>query len=235
MITQCTMNELYKTKNQEAIDLAKTFERRRCNHRFKPKEQERDENNDETKDEGKKKNDDDGPKSAFDCLTSVVNVKGKNVHRYVVATQKSGLRSYFRSIPAVPLIYMKRSVMIMEPMSPITVRARELIEKSKLSQGLNDPTTNLKRKQEESGDEEISENGNDQPTKKKRKGPKQPNPLSMKKKKNPTLSNIITAETSESSENSKKKRRRKHHSSGVNAATNGTEAVVEPTPASPAS
>ena len=33
MITQCCMEALYRSKNEDAITLAKRFERRRCGHR----------------------------------------------------------------------------------------------------------------------------------------------------------------------------------------------------------
>jgi U3 small nucleolar RNA-associated protein 23 len=190
VITQCTIHDLYKTKNQEAIVLAKQFERRRCNHLPNKNDQETDLAN--------------GPKSAFDCIANVVIVKGTNKHRYVVATQKSSLRSLFRKIPAIPLIYMNRSVMIMEPMSPVTVRAREGIELAKLTGGLNDPNVAYKNKRPNEGDEDEDEE--EQP-KKKRKGPKEPNPLSVKQKK---AINVIT-KPAESETKEPKKRRRRHH------------------------
>lgn len=181
MITQCAMEALYRTKNQEAIGLAKNFERRRCNHlpRKAPREEETgndgsddDDSEDQTEapKEDKKKDEESGPKSAFDCIYAVVNIKGKNKHRYVVATQKVGLRGVLRKIPAVPLIYINRSVMIMEPMSPATENARETIEREKLTSGLNNPLNDIDESQETTG-------------KKRKKGPKEPNPLSIKKKK----------------------------------------------------
>ncbi|KAK9462525.1 Fcf1-domain-containing protein [Lipomyces oligophaga] len=116
MITQCCIKSLYDRGDEakEAIELAKRFERRRCNHL-------------ET------------PLSQSDCLNAVVNVKGKNKHRYVVATQNARLRHQFRAIAAVPLIYINRSVMIMEPLSPATQLAVRKSEEEKLSAGLNNP------------------------------------------------------------------------------------------------
>ena len=96
------------------MDLAKTFERRKCNH-----------------------------KEAIpgdDCISSVVGAHLKfisvssflihsssgdsNKHRYVVATQSQPLRSKLRGIPAVPVVHMNRSVMILEPMSDTTAQAK---------------------------------------------------------------------------------------------------------------
>ncbi|KAK9476776.1 Fcf1-domain-containing protein [Lipomyces japonicus] len=114
MITQCCIKSLYDRGDEaaEAVALAKTFERRRCNHLETPLTQ-------------------------AECLSSVVNVKGKNKHRYVVATQNQQVRRQFRSIPATPLIYINRSVIIMEPMSPITEQAKSKFETEKLLGGLN--------------------------------------------------------------------------------------------------
>ncbi|KAK7206244.1 Fcf1-domain-containing protein [Myxozyma melibiosi] len=116
MITQCCIKSLYDRgpDAKEAIEIAKTFERRRCNHL-------------ET------------PLSQAECLNAVVNIKGKNKHRYVVATQDPRVRGQFRGVAATPLIYINRSVIIMEPMSPATVAAAKRLEEEKLSAGLNNP------------------------------------------------------------------------------------------------
>ena len=80
MITQCCMQALYETKNEHAIDLGKEFERRRCGHMpgeaVSPKE----------------------------CILNVVDVKGKNKHRYVVACQDVEIRRLLRKVPGVPLL-----------------------------------------------------------------------------------------------------------------------------------
>ena len=53
-----------------------------------------------------------------------------NKHRYVVATQLQSLRGKLRAIPAVPLVHMTRSVMILEPPSDATLRAKSLASAS---------------------------------------------------------------------------------------------------------
>ncbi|CAI5755583.1 unnamed protein product [Candida verbasci] len=135
MITQCCIESLYKTKNQKAIDIAKTFERRKCNHRE--------------------------PVPPIECLKSIIDINGENKHRYIVASQDLKLRQMMRKIPGVPLIYMNRSVMVMEPLSDASSEFTEKVEKDKLIAGLNDTG------------KEIEE----QSQVKKRKGPKEPNPL----------------------------------------------------------
>ncbi|CAN3354211.1 rRNA-processing protein Utp23p [Diutina catenulata] len=111
MITQCSMEELYKTKNQEAIDIAKRFERRRCNH--KP------------------------AVGGDECIESITAVNGANKFRYVIAAQSEELRRSLRQVPGVPLIFMKQSVMVMEHMSDATKRQNEATEAAKLTSGLN--------------------------------------------------------------------------------------------------
>ncbi|KAF5312481.1 hypothetical protein D9619_003025 [Psilocybe cf. subviscida] len=144
MITQCCIHELYLQgrEQQPAVDLAKTFERRKCNHREAI--------------------------PGDECLTSVVS--DKNKHRYVVATQSHPLRVKLRSVPATPIVHINRSVTVLEPPSDVTLRAKALSEDSKLHASVPD----LALVGPLSAPEEKA---------KKRKGPKGPNPLSVKKKK----------------------------------------------------
>ncbi|CCA67429.1 related to UTP23-Essential nucleolar protein that is a component of the SSU (small subunit) processome involved in 40S ribosomal subunit biogenesis [Serendipita indica DSM 11827] len=98
MITQCCIVELYKLgkERQPAVDLAKGFERRKCNHR-----------------------------EAIDgnaCLKSVVG--DTNKHRYIIASQSQELRAELRKVQAVPLVHIKMSVMILEPPSDETIRVK---------------------------------------------------------------------------------------------------------------
>ncbi|KAG2077117.1 Fcf1-domain-containing protein [Suillus decipiens] len=143
MITQCCMHELYLQGKvrQPAVDLAKTFERRKCNHREAI--------------------------PGDECLSSVVG--DTNKHRYVVATQSQSLRNGLRIIPAVPVVHINRAVMVLEPPSEATLEAKEMTEE----QSLRPSAT------------ELATVPRDKPVSKKKKGPKGPNPLSIKKKKNP--------------------------------------------------
>ncbi|KAI5950759.1 hypothetical protein KGF54_003833 [Candida jiufengensis] len=158
MITQCCIQDLYNSKNEKAISIAKNFERRKCNHRQ--------------------------PINPQDCIESIVNINGENKHRYVVSTQDLDLRKRLRSVPGVPLIYMnKSSVMVMEPLSESTAKYSNNWENKKLTAGLNDLKAGQKdKKQKEEATKEDNEES-EEPAKKKRKGPKGPNPLSIKKKK----------------------------------------------------
>lgn len=187
MITQCCMQSLYETNNQGAIEMAKTFERRRCNH--PPKD----------------------PKPPSECIESVVSINGQNKHRYVVATQDIDIRRSLRRTPGVPLVYTSRSVMVMEPLSDASSKISNAVEKDKLYKGLNDPrNVSMKLKEDTEQDKPQEQR------KKRPRGPKQPNPLSMKKK--TAKREVSDKETQASSEDAPKsrKRRRKHASGSKN-------------------
>ncbi|GAB7341332.1 hypothetical protein MBLNU457_7598t1 [Dothideomycetes sp. NU457] len=184
MITQCSIRHLYNAETKDKaqkdhwIDIAKMCERRRCNHHELPE-----------------------PLSTFDCITSVVDPKSSqtNKHRYVVASQDKKLRSTLREIPGVPLVYVNRSVMIMEPMAASTEEVRDREERGKIRAGLKGRRGGVeageKRKRDDEDDDEVdgdmrivnAETGEvmdaQKSKKKRRKGPKQPNPLSVKKSK----------------------------------------------------
>lgn len=159
------------------IAIAKSLERRRCNHH--------------TLDE---------PLSTLECLASVIDPKNSmtNKNRYAVASQEEEVRRYCRSVKGVPLVYVKRSVMVMEPMAESSVGVREGMERGKFRSGLRGKglVVGSKRKRENSVDAEPGnvqdasgeddEKGiNEEQARKKKKlrGPKGPNPLSMKKSK----------------------------------------------------
>ncbi|PIL32042.1 hypothetical protein GSI_06746 [Ganoderma sinense ZZ0214-1] len=157
LITQCSIQELYDQEKDHkfAVELAKTFERRRCNHRQ--------------------------PIPGDECLTSVVG--DTNKHRYVIATQSPGLRQHLRAIPAVPIIHVNRSVTILEPVSDATLRAKALEEDKALH-----PT-----KPEAAKLTPTTSAATELPRKKK--VPKGPNPLSMKKKKPKPEENVSAAKS----------------------------------------
>lgn len=252
MITQCCMEALYRSENAQAIALAKNFERRRCGHRPAPKGRAAVEAAEayankvkqaEARGDEPPKKPDDGSRKPHDCLWEVIVHNNQNKHRYVVATQKDKLRNRLRRIPAVPMLYLSRSVMVMEPMSQITERARAMIEQNKLNQGLNDPQL---KKKTASNDAENSDSDGDKeeeeeikrPKPKPKAGPKQPNPLSIKKKKKtatggapqqqklPETTTAGEGENGVTGEGGKKKRRRRTHGGSKN---NGDEKDHEET------
>ncbi|KAH3675074.1 hypothetical protein WICMUC_002906 [Wickerhamomyces mucosus] len=169
------MQELYSTKNQNAIEIAKTFERRRCNH--PPTD----------------------PIPPHECIKSIVNIDGENKHRYVVATENERLRYSLRKIPGIPLVYMNRSVMVMESLSKASASISRNMERGKLTGGLNNAKSGIVGAMDK-----IKNDGENEKPTKKRKGPKEPNPLSIKKKKSKVEDNDEFKD-----EGQKKKRKRK--------------------------
>lgn len=91
------------------------------------------------------------------------------------------LRVHARSIPGVPIIYVKRSVMVLEPMSTPSENVRDGVERGKFRAGLDDPSLG-KRKREDDAEPPVKI-----PGLKKAKGP---NPLSVKKSKKKTESGL---------------------------------------------
>ena len=189
MITQCSIRHLYLLKEvsqstKDALILtAKSMERRRCNHHVL-----------------------DEPLPTLECFSSVIDPKNShtNKNRYVVASQDEEVRRYCREIKGVPLVFVKRSVMVMEPMAAGSLNAREGIEKEKFRSGLNTRSTGVvgKRKRNDDGDNPLAQEDQEAKSitegdeaarkKKKMRGPKGPNPLSVKKPKKATVSNQKT-------------------------------------------
>lgn len=171
MITQCCIHKLYLSKNQQAIDIAKRFERRKCNHRE--------------------------PIDPLECIQSIVDIDGVNKHRYVVASNNYDLRKKLRKVPGVPMIFMNRAVMVMEPLSDASKNYANRIEKAKLTGGLNDAKygKEIVKKEKDTAEPVVKS--------KKRKGPSGPNPLSVKKRKPESDTQVVDKPE-------KKGRRRKH-------------------------
>ncbi|KAF7518672.1 hypothetical protein G7054_g13371 [Neopestalotiopsis clavispora] len=236
LITQCSMRHLYNTKSEPgvyaAIELGKTFERRRCGHHPDQYPE---------------------PLSTLECLNSVVDPKdnGVNKHRYVVASNDQPTRQALRTVKGTPLIYISRSVMIMEPMADESVQVRNKEEKAKLRSEIKRFAEGNKRKRDDDSDSEAEgdktkqqQGGSGATTdeaekkKKKKKGPKGPNPLAVKKKKTATQgtgaskksTDEKTAGEADSKDGPKRKRRKKGKteagdSEGVSADQNASQAA----------
>ncbi|KAL9088772.1 MAG: hypothetical protein Q9165_006081 [Trypethelium subeluteriae] len=223
MITHCTLvhlRTLPSSLSKPLLDLTRSkCELRRCGHHELPE-----------------------PLSTMDCFLDCIDPKirekddgiGTNRHKYVVATQDGEARRRLREIPGVPLLYVKRSVLIMEPMSQGSIDVQEREERKKFRAGLKGGRE-LKRKRDVGNDNgDTAGDGTadasqtiEPPRKKKSKGPKGPNPLSVLKPKKtrlvqngqnqgpsrdrdepPTNDGPLAEE-----EQPKKKRKRKHKSS----------------------
>ncbi|KAI1976580.1 hypothetical protein LOZ53_003129 [Ophidiomyces ophidiicola] len=142
-------------------------------------------------------NEDDTPIDEASCLLSLLSPSAeskKNKEHYILASAdptpaptndrkraptkpppRYNLRRDARSIPGVPIIYVKRSVMILEPMSGTSEGTRDGIERGKFKNGLISTATKRKREDDEATGAE--------PKEKKSKKVKGVNPLSVKKPK----------------------------------------------------
>ena len=183
MITQCSIRHLYALPQSEhpqkeaMIATAKNMERRRCNHHTL-----------------------DNPLTTLECLSSVIDPKSThtdkdliNKFNYVVAVQDEDVRRWCRGVKGVPLVYVKRSVMVMEPMGERSMGIREGMEKGKMRSGLRvtERGAALGKRKRVDGEGETKTDGGIEnggaagvrEGKKRRKGPKGPNPLSVKKPK----------------------------------------------------
>ncbi|TFB06189.1 rRNA-processing protein utp23 [Trichoderma ghanense] len=230
LITQCEIRKLYADKDQPggnaAIELAKTFERRRCGHH---------------PDEYPK------PLETIECLRSVVDPKstGENKHRYVVASQNLDVRRMLRGIRGVPLIYIKRSVMILEPMADESVQIREREERRKFRAEIKKTVGKRKREEKdegaENGDHSESDDEDGERSKvtqapttekkpKKNRGVKGANPLSVKKKKPQQTPKKDTNKKPEAASDApaKRKRRKKTKSQGADAPSASEPAAAAP-------
>ncbi|KAG9238376.1 putative rRNA-processing protein utp23 [Amylocarpus encephaloides] len=223
MITQCSMRHLYAASSETGvsylIDKAKTYERRRCGHRPEDYPE---------------------PLSSQDCLSSVVDPKDNKTNKncYVVASQELEVRKQMRRIMGVPLVYINRSVMIMEPMAGATSDNRDREERGKFRAGLKRGSGSLKRKREdgeEGGKEEGTDGGGSGLKKKKKsgKGPKEPNPLAVKKskKKQSEQGDLLAREggkepsTLDAEESSGRRKRRRKTKPGMGDHDGTNEAV----------
>ncbi|TKA65012.1 hypothetical protein B0A49_08127 [Cryomyces minteri] len=203
MITQCSVHALYTTHADTAatksawLDVARKCETRRCGH------------TPSTNSTTTTITSSSSAPSTRDCITSVVGSTNKN--RYIVASQDAEVRARCREVPGTPIVYIRRSVMIMEPMAEASVGVREREERGKVrsgvgrgapSSGTTTPkstakvaTTVMGKRKRDADEHQGSERGNGRDDadsrdeargaapslQKRRKGPKGPNPLSVKK------------------------------------------------------
>ncbi|KAL3481136.1 hypothetical protein BJX99DRAFT_243788 [Aspergillus californicus] len=152
------------------------------------------------------------------------------------------LRRGARSIPGVPIVYVKRSVMILEPMSAPSDGIREGVEQDKFRAGLTDSR--------KTAGADAGAGGDGEKKKKKRElnKTKAPNPLSMKKPKKregdlkPKGDNQVRKAGEEDEKAAddadagpKTKRRRRHHKGANQGETKAGEPGDQDQPAATAS
>lgn len=107
----------------------------------------------------------------------------KEMHKQRKKRQEAGesnvdIRQHARTIPGVPIIYVKKSIMELEQLGPASERAVKGIEKDKYKDGIGGATRGTKRSREDESDEEKAAREVKRPVKKV----KGANPLATKKK-----------------------------------------------------
>lgn len=207
MITQCAIHALYlKGKDfQPVVDLTKTYERRKCNHKE--------------------------PKEVNECIKDVVG--DSNKHRYIIASTNNTLRRNLHRVPGVPILHYNRMVIVLEPPSKVTNDKISELEGQKISQSLVEKDVLAK----EDGEGNISggdEKQLQQPPKRKRKGPKGPNPLSAKKKSKSNQGQPSNKQSKSNENNNhsndlpkKKKNRRRNNNDGNNSNHNNEQEIEQ--------
>jgi len=110
------------------------------------------------------------------------------MHRYVIATQSHPLRVSLRAIPGVPIVHINRSVMVLEPASDATLQSKERVRYAMFQTPLCTHTFTSQAELDALGpskSEKATLNAvtpQVEPVVKRKKRPKGPNPLSVKKK-----------------------------------------------------
>ncbi|CAM9597168.1 unnamed protein product [Ascophyllum nodosum] len=149
-----------------------------------------------------------------------------NARKYVVATQDEDLRLRLRRVPGCPLVYVSRTVLLMEQPSGRSKAVFEKAERKKVG-GTSEAEVKaldaIKRKEREEREKERMS----QPRKRLKKRASAPNPLSCKKPKLANAGNAGgkgAAGSSDASEGGRKrppKKRKKHAASGGADAAGG--------------
>ena len=127
------------------------------------------------------------------CLASLV--KRGNEHGLFIATQDSELRDSLRKKPGIPLLHVNHNVIVLEKPSSASVQASDKQDSKRLISEHERDMLKLLKKTENPGKIQGF---------RKRKGPKGPNPLSVKKKRK------IEESSKDKTEGTAKKRRKRN-------------------------
>ncbi|KAI1614915.1 hypothetical protein EDD37DRAFT_650076 [Exophiala viscosa] len=165
------------------------------------------------------------------------NEQAKNKQHYILASADAednerrrrgyiDVRERARTISGVPIVYVKRSVMILEEFSGASEGVRRRGEKEKFSEGLIGLDRKRKRgdREGDSEDEDLAlEDGNTGPKVRGAVRAKGPNPLSVRKKKVKTTQD--GQQDGKEGEQAKRKRRRRGKNTGESVQADGAAAV----------
>ncbi|XP_071964584.1 rRNA-processing protein UTP23 homolog [Antedon mediterranea] len=139
------------------------------------------------------------PVGASECLLSML-VDG-NQHHYFIATQDPDLSNQLRKVPAAPLLYINFNAIVLEKPSLVSQKTADNKLSNKLAPSTEEKDTLKKLKQRFLPQAER--------VRFKKKKPKGPNPLSVKKKKKRSEGNIVNKLGSEGSKRKGRQRRKR--------------------------
>lgn len=142
-------------------------------------------------------------KPATDCIMSLIGER--NPHHYFVASQDLALQKQLRDVPGTPLLHIIRNTMVLEGPSNTSHKKAEEVTAAKVQ-----PTSYQKAVLQQL--DMAAASGSEEPKKKgRRKRPKGPNPLSVKRSKKfkHTTNKPNHSETSSSSQ--KRRMRSQRH------------------------
>ncbi|PKI85130.1 hypothetical protein MVES1_001095 [Malassezia vespertilionis] len=192
MITQCCMVALYNAEKaakkegeqahaqaKQVVALAKEWERRKCNHKE--------------------------ALSPAECLYQVIG--SENKHRYILAANDVLIRRMERrTVPGLPIVHYAQSVLVLEPMSDVTLRHIDYLDATKSA------VSETERKLLDKSKPQIESTS--APKRKRTKGP---NPLSVKKPKKAAHTPPMQVASTAPPTAQQTKRRRKKRGSGKEA------------------
>ncbi|XP_071807393.1 rRNA-processing protein UTP23 homolog [Asterias amurensis] len=134
------------------------------------------------------------PVPGADCFTELIGEENKQ--HYYIATQDPELTEHVHTIPGIPLLYMNMNAIVLEKPSKASNHFAEKLTKKKTKPSAVEKETLKQLK----GTEEKSK----VERQKKRRRPKEPNPLSVKRKKK----NKSVQETPKGAETAGRRKRR---------------------------
>ncbi|OMJ22953.1 rRNA-processing protein utp23 [Smittium culicis] len=136
--------------------MARKYERRRCTHA--------------------------SPIKGSDCVAEILGTDNK--FNYCVATQNEQLRKSLRKVAGTPLLHINRAILILEPPSSSTLSKQKAVESAKTGISAEEKArlTKLALLDKANDPKPVVDKAKAN-KRKKRVGPKQPNPLSIKKSK----------------------------------------------------
>ena len=152
-------------------------------------------------------------KSGQECILSLLTPSDNSQHKKVhlmVATNDNSLRAKVRSIAGVPLVYLHGNCPTLEKPSGLTTKFVEKTSENKLLT-LHQEKTIKELKKQVFGEPTPSEPRK----KKKRKGPKGPNPLSCKKKQKRPQDNLRGVQCKLESDGKRRKKKQQKHNNIV--------------------